>query len=85
MFYLKWDVIGLGIAGSITNFTLYICVLAYTASIEELKPAIFFPERDTLDNVSIYLQYGIPSLLMMCLQWWACEITIITTGYLGVN
>lgn len=85
MYYYKWDVVGLGIAGSVTNFLLYLCVIIYSSTIEELKPAIFLPERDTFENVDQYLRYGIPSLLMMCLEWWSMEVTILSTGYLGVN
>jgi len=85
MFYYDWDIVGLGIAGSITYATLYLCVLVYTSSIEELAPAIFYPERDTLQNIDHYLQYGIPALLMMCIEWWSCEVTMLTAGYLGVN
>ena len=71
VFTYKLDVYGLGVAGSITNFTLYVCVLIYTSTVEELKPAIFWPEKDTLSNTKQYLAYGVPSTLMMCLQWWS--------------
>jgi len=83
--HYKLDVVGLGLAGTITNFTLYICVLVYTGFIEELKPATFCFESDTLkkEDVIIYLNYGIPALLMMCLQWWSLEVTMLTTGYLA--
>ena len=77
-------VVGLGLAGTITNFTLYLSVLIYTNYVEHLKDAIFWFESDTLkkEDTITYLKYGIPALLLTCLQWWANEITMLSTGYL---
>ena len=77
-------VVGLGLAGTITNFTLYLCVLIYTNYVKDLKDAIFWFEKDTLnkEDTMIYLKYAIPALLLMCLQWWANEVTMFCAGYL---
>jgi hypothetical protein len=28
---------------------------------------------------------GIPTTVMMCLDWWVWELMILTSGYLGTN
>jgi MATE family multidrug resistance protein len=32
-----------------------------------------------------YVKLGIPTTIMICLDWWVWELMIIITGYLGVE
>jgi multidrug resistance protein, MATE family len=32
-----------------------------------------------------YFSIGIPSTIMLCLDWWVWELLILISGYLGVH
>lgn len=89
LFVIKYDlgIVGVGMSSSLSNFLIYSSVLIYTNSIQELKPAMkqkFFHKRTFMGTFQ-YLELGIPSAAMLCLEWWAYEVMTLMSGYLGVT
>jgi MATE family multidrug resistance protein len=41
--------------------------------------------RESFKGLGNYLKIGIPSAMMLCLEWWAFEIIHIMVGYIGVD
>ena len=79
------EIAGVGIAASISNFIIYICLLQYSAMIPEIQDAIQWPNKRAFRDIGQYLALGIPSALMLCLEWWAFEVMTLITGYIGVD
>jgi len=50
-----------------------------------MKDALFWPTRDAFTCWGEYLKISIPTLFMLCPEWWAFELLIILSGYIGVN
>ena len=38
-----------------------------------------------LSGIGEYLSLGIPSAIMLMLEWWAYELMTVIGGYIGVN
>ena len=53
--------------------------------IPEIKDAVQWPNKRAFKDIRQYLELGIPSALMVCLEWWAFEVMTLITGYIGVN
>lgn len=53
--------------------------------VEEIKEAVQYPNSNTFTGIYEYLSLGIPSAMMLCLEWWAFEAMAIMAGYVGVN
>ena len=63
-------------------------MVCYSHSIDEIKEALVFPSvRDILNlsSLSEYMELGVPSALMLCLEWWVFEIMILMAGFIGVD
>ena len=43
------------------------------------------PNKRTISGIDQYLALGIPSAMMLCLEWWAYEIMTLMAGYIGVE
>ena len=43
------------------------------------------PTCDAFEGWKSYLKLAIPSVLMLCPDWWSFEIIIIMSGWIGVN
>jgi MATE family multidrug resistance protein len=88
-YFLVWkmdfEMAGAGIASSISNIMVFASMLLYTSSIDEIKEALFYPDRRTFKDLRKYLKLGIPSALMLCLEWWAFEVMSLICGLIGVE
>ena len=76
---------GVGYASTISNLTVYLSLLIYSAFIPEISEAVFLPDKKAFYGLSQYMSLGIPSAMMLCLEWWAYEMMTLMAGYLGVN
>ena len=88
-YYLVWvdtmGIQGVGLAGSISNGLIYAFLLVYTWCSEEIREAISLPNKHAFQEICQYLKLGIPSAMMLCLEWWAFEVICIMVGYIGVD
>ena len=76
---------GIGIACSLSNLLIYVGNLIYPAFITEISDAVFLPNRHSFRGFRQYFEIGIPSCLILCLEWWAFEAMTLISGYLGVD
>ncbi len=83
--HLNYGILGTGIASGLTNFFALIIVLIFTYCTDDIKEAVFLPDRRSYVGLSEYLKIGIPQTIMACSEWWAYELQTILTGYLGVK
>ena len=79
------EIQGVGIAGSISNGLIFLFLLAYSWHTEEIREAISLPNKHAFQDICEYLKLGIPSAMMLCLEWWAFEVTCVMVGYIGVD
>lgn len=78
-------IVGIGYASTISNMTVYVSLLIYSSCIPEIAAAIQIPDRKSIHGIGQYLSLGIPSAMMLCLEWWAYEVMTLMAGYLGVE
>jgi MATE family multidrug resistance protein len=76
---------GVGIASSVTNLFTLSLMCFFSARNEVARDAIKMPDRRASQDLSLYLSLGIPSAVLLCLEWWAFEVLTLIIGYIGVN
>jgi len=82
--YLRKGILGIGIAGSLSNFIKLAALLVHNSKDAEIKEAITWPDRTSFQKLGVFLSLGLPTLLVICLEWWSYEITVLICGLLGV-
>ena len=82
---LNTGISGIGYAGTLTNVIIYSISLVYTQQIKDIKAAIFMPGREVFYGLSKYVNLGIHSALMLCMEWWAFEAMMLISGYINVQ
>ena len=82
---LDLGIAGTGYASSISNLSVYLSLLVYTSMVSEISEAVQLPNARTFQGIYEYLSLGIPSAMMLCLEWWAFEAMAVMSGYVGVN
>jgi Na+-driven multidrug efflux pump len=80
---MNLGITGTGIAGCISNFIILITMLIYTNLLPEISPAVFLPDKRTFEDLYGYLQYGVPSMLMLCLDVWAGSLVMFFASIIG--
>ena len=75
-YYFVWElelgIEGTGIAFSFSNLITYCFLLFYSSfCIPEIKEAIIWPNRSSFEGIREYMKIGIPTLMMLILDWWA--------------
>jgi len=76
---------GVGYASTISNLTVYVSVVIYSSCCPEISEAVILPDKKTFRGIGQYLSLGVPSALMLMLEWWAYEVMTLMAGYLGVE
>ena len=76
---------GVGYAMVITNFTLLVCNLFYTAISHDIKEAVFWPDKRSFQELKQYLSLGLPAAFMFILDNWAGSSVRFFAGYLSVE
>ena len=86
LFIWRWEmnVDGLGYATMLTYFSNFLFVTIYSHCITSIKPALFWPTRDTFHGWYAYLAIGIPSIVMLMAEGWAFQVMGIFSGLISV-
>lgn len=79
------DVKGLGLATALTNLLIFLFVTVYAHCLPEIKEALFWPNAQTFSGWGEYLRFGVPAAVMICAEWWAFDILVILSGWIGVE
>ena len=82
---LDYDIIGIGIAYTITQFTLIIFVTIYACCVPQISEAILLPNADSLREWGGYLKLGIPVMVMLWSEDFAFWILTILAGLISVQ
>jgi multidrug resistance protein, MATE family len=69
---------GTAIANAVTATLNLFAITFYTSYyLPELKEAWFWPTKESFRNIREYLNVAVPSMLMLCLEWWSFEIQTV--------
>lgn len=85
------EVAGAAIAINITYILtfilgeLYVRWIAYEKSFKPMIVPFFHKSTFDLKGWWIFLEYGTPSTLLQCFEWWAFEVLAIFSGWLGTD
>lgn len=83
--HLEFGIVGTGISNVITQSLTFLLLIFYTNTQEDIDQAIQWPDSRIYEGMSEYFSIGIPSTIMLCLDWWVWELLILISGYLGVH
>ena len=72
-------------ANTLTNIAQLLIILIYASRVEKIKEAIFMPDKTAMKEWNAYFKLAIPSILMICGEWWYFELLVLTSGYIGVS
>ena len=76
---------GAGIATMITDFLNFALTTLYCMWNKEVKRSFFFFTKDSFRDLGSYLRVGIPSLTMVCLEWWSFEVLAFMAGHISLQ
>ncbi|XP_048320789.1 protein DETOXIFICATION 12-like [Ziziphus jujuba] len=82
IFKLKLEVIGAALAINMSSFVNVILLgfyIKYSSACEKARPVF---SMEVFSTIKEFFSFGIPSALMICLEWWAYEIIIFLSGLL---
>ncbi|XP_054781448.1 protein DETOXIFICATION 14-like [Prosopis cineraria] len=80
VFKLELGLVGAGISFSVCawfNVILLVLYMKYSSACE--KTRIGFTKQGLL-GMSEFFHFAVPSALMVCLKWWACELFVLLAG-----
>ena len=89
LFVIKWDmgVRGAAFAALITHYTMFFlfhfAVVRLAPELGLRMKALLIPTRRSLEGWMEFFATGIPAMLMLCLEWWYWEITVILSGFVS--
>ena len=82
---------GPAMAFTITNINNFIFTALYTELIRRNDPFIteawFLPSKSSFELAGLreYLKVGIPSIGMLCFEWWSFEVMILISAMLSIK
>lgn len=76
---------GAGVGTGLSNALIFILMNLYALCQESVSEAITCPNAETFKDLRGYLEFGIPSTLMLWAEWWAFELIVLMGGWLGVE
>ena len=79
------SILGIGIAGVLTNAVVLIFNFTYTNFLEDLKEAVFWPDNRCFIQIYTYLELGLPSAFSYSLDVWANCLFRFLAGYTGID
>ena len=87
VFTFGFGVVGASISTCITFWLNLIIITVYVSLKEGVTPegSWFFFNKDSFKDLGLYLKYGIPAALMLCLEWWSFEVLAIFAGMLSIQ
>ncbi|XP_036806793.1 multidrug and toxin extrusion protein 1 isoform X4 [Oncorhynchus mykiss] len=83
LYQLNLGVAGSAAANTISQYTLAIVIYVYILWRGLHKATWDGWSRDCLQEWGPFLYLAVPSMLMMCLEWWIYEIGVFMAGFIG--
>lgn len=87
LFVVKWgwDLIGLGIASTLTSLILICTTMVYAHCLDRIKDALFWPDSTVWSDWKEYFALGVPTTAILCAEYWAWQLLAVLSGNLGVT
>ena len=85
VFKADLGITGVGIAGIITDFSVYAFMMAYSLLNEDVKECCFWPDSRMFQELGDYLKLGLPSCFMLCLDTYAGSSVTVIAGYVQIE
>ena len=82
---LGLGILGTGYAYAASNLVSFVSLLIITNTIDEINEAVVYPNSESFQKIGEYLELGVPSTAMLCLEWWVYELMMLIVGTIGVN
>lgn len=82
--YFELGIVGLPIASSCKDFLILSTVMIYGNCSDQIRPALYYPDKTSFMGWGQYLKVSIPSTIMICAEMWGLNILTIIAGTLGV-
>lgn len=83
---LDYKLLGVGIANTMTELIDLVVIYIYvTYYLPELKEAWSFPNKECFRHLGEYMKIAMPSMLLICLEWWSFEVLTIISSLISVN
>ena len=79
-----YGIIGLSYSSLISYSAQYAFLLIFSSSKKEIKQAVQLPNAASFSDWGSYLELAVPAVLQSCSDWWAMELLVFISGYLGV-
>ena len=79
------DVVGLSYASLVSFSCEFVYLLIFTHCKRSIKDAFKLPYIVAFKDWGSYLDLALPAVLNSCSDWWAFEILIFISGYVGVT
>lgn len=80
-------IVGVGIAGVITDFSVFLYNVIYSYCDTGVRPAVFLPDRTTFDcqGLKDYLKIGLPASMLIVLDVYAGTMVTFIAGYISLK
>ena len=80
----------LGAGGSLISFSVtyginFVLIYLYAVKKDLIHKDAYLFSRENVQDMKLYLKYGIPSALVLCLEWWCFEVINVFAGWIGVE
>ncbi len=83
---LELQLIGVAISNTLTALINLIAMTLYvTLFLPELKEGWFLPNKEAFVNLFEYLKVSVPTMLMMCFEWWSFEVQTYFASLISVD
>jgi Na+-driven multidrug efflux pump len=82
------DILGAGIAIVVSYSTIYLmiyCLIRFYCTDISPEATSFRLDKKICDfqKLKSFMELGVPSIVMLCLEWWVWEFLIIISGLYG--
>lgn len=85
LFYFELGVIGLAIGLTITNFITLAIVFTFIWKTPRIRQCLQPFSMEVFKGWGAYLRVAVPSMVMLCAEWWALDVLTLLAGILGVK
>lgn len=84
MSYYDLGIIGIGIAGVITDLSVLLYNIIYSYKLKAIRPALFWPDSRCFQDIKEYMVLGLYSAFMIALDCWANSFATFVAKYVSV-
>ena len=87
LFVNQWglSIHGVSYATILTYFLNFLAITVFCRYFDkDVRKSFFWFTKESFTGLKDYLNVGIPSTTMLCLEWWSFEVLAFMAGYVSV-